>query len=88
MNRSRLIVILLTGALVLGACTGSTETDIAIVEEVVAQPTTITNTEVPPTPEPTPTEEPESVMLPVSMVSAPLGEGDFNQYLEIGRAHV
>ena len=80
MNRSRLIVVLLTGVLVLGACTGSTETDIAIVEEVVAQPTTITNTEVPPTPEPTPTKEPEPVMLPVSMVSAPLGEGEINQY--------
>ena len=35
-------------------------------------------TEVPPTPEPTATEEP--VMLPVSMVSAVLGEGDYNTY--------
>lgn len=83
MKRSKLLLILLAGMLILGACSGSAETDIeiaekvVIAEEVVVQPT---NTAVPPTPEPTATEEPEPVMLPVSMVSSPLGEGDFNQY--------
>jgi hypothetical protein len=83
MKRSKLILVLLTGALVLGACSGSSETDAKIVEEVMATEKPA-NTPLPPTPEPaataTATEEPEPVMLPVSMVSAPLGEGDFNQY--------
>ena len=80
MKRSKLFLVLLAGVLILGACSGSTEKDIEIIEEVVAQPTktAVPPTVVPPTPEPTATEEP--VMLPVSMVSAPLGEEEFNQY--------
>jgi hypothetical protein len=83
MKRSKLILILvlLVGALTLGACSGSAEKDVDIVEEVMATEKPA-NTAVPPTPEPTvaPTATEELVMLPVSMVSAPLGEGDFNQY--------
>ena len=75
MKRSKLFLVLLIGALILAACSGSAEKDAEIIEEVVAQPT---KTAPPPTPEPTATEE--IVMLPVSMVSATLGEGEFNQY--------
>jgi hypothetical protein len=77
MKESKLFLVLLAGVLILAACTGSQEADTEIVEAVVVQPS---NTPVPPTPEPTATETPEPVMLPVSMVSAPLGDGDFNQY--------
>ena len=76
MKRYYFILILLIGSLLLGACTGSAETDAEIIEEVVAQPTDTTAPT--PTPEPTATEEP--VMLPVSMVTAPLGVGEINQY--------
>ena len=75
MAKKVFILFLLMGVILLTACNGSAEPDAEIVEEVIAQPT---DTAVPPTAEPTPTEEP--VMLPVSMVSAPLGEGEFNQY--------
>jgi len=80
MKRSKLIIVLLALALVLAACSGSSEKDVEIVEEVMATEKPAdkpADTEVPPTPEPTATEEP--VMLPVSMVTAPLGE-DFNAY--------
>ncbi len=77
MNRSKFFLVLLVAALVLTACTGSSEKDVEIVQEIVATEKPA-DTDVPPTPEPTPTEEP--VMLPVSMVSATLGEGDFNTY--------
>jgi hypothetical protein len=81
MKRNILVVILLIGLLALSACTGSSEADSEIVEEVMADPE---DTEVPPPPEPTattaPSPTPEPVMLPVSMVSAVLGEGAFNQY--------
>ncbi len=75
MKRSKLFLVLLIGALILAACSGSAEKDAEIIEEIVPQPT---KTAPPPTPEPTATEE--MVMLPVSMVSATLGEGEFNQY--------
>ena len=76
MKRSKiiLVLVLLVGALTMAACSGSAEKDAEIIEEVVAQPT---KTAPPPTPEPTATEE--MIMLPVSMVSAALGEDD-NQY--------
>ena len=79
MKRSKLILVLvlLAGALALAACSGSAEKDVEIVEQVVATEKPA-NTPLPPTPEPTATEEP--VMLPVSMVSATLGEGEFNTY--------
>jgi len=79
MKKSKFFLVLLTFILLLTACSGSSETDTEIVEEIVATEAPAP-TEVPPTatPEPTPTEEP--VMLPVSMVSAVLGEGDFNTY--------
>ena len=77
MKRSKLFIILLALALILTACGGSSEKDVEIVEQVMATEKPA-DTEVPPTPEPTATEEPE--MLPVSMVSAVLGEGDFNTY--------
>jgi hypothetical protein len=79
MKRSKLIIVVVALALILAACTGSPEQDVEIVEEVMATEKP-PDTDVPPTPEPTeePTEEP--VMLPVSMVTAPLGEGDFNSY--------
>ena len=76
MKRILSIIIVLMVALLLAACAGSEDTDAEIIEEVVAQPTD--TTAPPPTLKPTATEEP--VMLPVSMVSAPLGEGEFNQY--------
>lgn len=76
MRKSKLILILLAGVLILGACSGSAETDTKIAEEVMATEKPA-DTPLPPTPEPTATEEP--VMLPVSMVSAALGEDD-NQY--------
>ncbi|MFV1950326.1 MAG: hypothetical protein ACC633_10420 [Anaerolineales bacterium] len=78
MKRSKLILVLvlLVGALILAACSGSAEKDVEIVEEVMATEKPA-DTPLPPTPEPTATEEP--VMLPVSMVSAALGEDD-NQY--------
>ena len=76
MKRSKFVLVLLAVALILAACTGSPETDAELVEEVVAEEPA--DTPVPPTPEPTATEEP--AMLPVSMVSAVLGEGDFNTY--------
>jgi hypothetical protein len=75
MKRSKLFLVLLIGALILAACSGSPEKDAEIIEEIIPQPT---KTAPPPTPEPTATEE--IVMLPVSMVSATLGEGEFNQY--------
>lgn len=77
MKNSKLILLLLAFALILSACSGSTETDVEIAEEVMATDKPAA-TEAPPTPEPTATSE--SVMLPVSMVSAVLGEGDFNTY--------
>ena len=79
MKRSKLILVLvlLVGALTMAACSGSAEKDVEIVEQVVATEKPA-NTPLPPTPEPTATEEP--VMLPVSMVSATLGEGEFNTY--------
>ncbi len=77
MKKSKLYLIVLTLALVVGACTGSSETDVEVAEEVMA-PEEPTSTPLPPPPEPTPTEE--MVMMPVSMVSGVLGEGDFNQY--------
>jgi len=81
MKKSFMILIFLAILLILTACSGSPAEDAAIaeevmeVEEVEEEPAA---TEVPPTPEPTATDEP--VMLPVSMVSAVLGEGDFNTY--------
>lgn len=78
MKRSPLVYIALTLILILTACTGSDAQDAAIVEEVMEEAEEPAPTDPPPTPEPTATEEP--VMLPVSMVSAPLGEGDFNAY--------
>lgn len=79
MKRSKLFLVFLVLVLILTACSGSSETDAEIVEEIIAEETPAP-TDVPPTAttEPTPTEEP--VMLPVSMVTAPLGEGDFNTY--------
>ena len=77
MKRSMLFLALLVLALIIAGCSGSAEEDVKIVEEVIATEKPA-DTDVPPTPEPTATEEP--VMLPVSMVSAPLGEGDFNTY--------
>ena len=76
MKRSKFLLVLLAVALILAACTGSPETDAEVIEEVIAEEPA--DTPVPPTPEPTATEEP--VMLPISMVSAVLGEGDFNTY--------
>jgi hypothetical protein len=76
MKKTLFIIFMLIGSILLTACSGSPEKDAEIIEEVVAQPTD--TTAPPPTPEPTATEEP--VMLPVSMVSAPLGEGEINQY--------
>lgn len=78
MKRSPLIIIALVLMLILSACSGSEAEDAAIVEEVMEQEEEPAPTDPPPTPEPTATPEP--VMLPVSMVSAPLGEGDFNAY--------
>lgn len=81
MKRYPIILVILTFALLLAACSGPPAEDAAIAEEVMdveeaeEEPAP---TDVPPTPEPTATEEP--VMLPVSMVSAVLGEGDFNKY--------
>lgn len=81
MKRSLFILVTLAILLVVTACSGSPAEDAAVIEEVMAieeveeEPAA---TEVPPTPEPTATEE--MVMLPVSMVSAPVGEGDFNAY--------
>ncbi len=79
MKRPKLFLIFLAFVLILTACGGSSEKDVEIVEQVMATEKPA-DTEVPPTktPEPTATEEP--VMLPVSMVSAVLGEGDFNTY--------
>jgi hypothetical protein len=79
MKRSKLLLVFLAFILILSACSGSSETDAEIVEEIVAEEAPAP-TAVPPTatPEPPPTEEP--VMLPVSMVTAPVGEGDFNSY--------
>jgi len=79
MKRSKLFLLFLAVVLILTACSGSSETDVEIVEEIVATEAPAP-TDVPPTAttEPTPTEEP--VMLPVSMVAASLGEGDFNTY--------
>jgi len=75
MKRTTLILILLMGALILAACGGKTEPT----KEKEPEPAVpATNTAAPPTVAPTATEEP--VMLPVSMVSAPIGEGDFNTY--------
>ena len=79
MKRPKLLLVFLALILILSACSGSSETDAEIVEEIVAEeapaPTDVPLTA---TPEPPPTEEP--VMLPVSMVTAPVGEGDFNSY--------
>ena len=79
MKRPKLFLVFLAFVLILTACGGSSEKDIEIVEQVMATEKPA-DTEVPPTkaPEPTATEEP--IMLPVSMVSAVLGEGDFNTY--------
>ena len=77
MKRFKFFLIILAAALILGACSGSTEKDVEIAEEVMATDKPAA-TDVPPTPEPTATEE--MVMLPVSMVAAPLGEGEFNAY--------
>jgi hypothetical protein len=77
MKRSKLFFILLVLVLLAGACTGSSETDQEIVDEVLATEEPA-DTPLPPTPEPTATEE--MIMLPVSMVNAVLGEGAFNQY--------
>jgi len=79
MKKSKFFLVLLAFILLLAACSGSSETDVKIAEEIVATEAPAP-TDVPPTatPEPTATEEP--VMLPVSMVSAVLGEGDFNTY--------
>ena len=78
MKKSPLVLFALALILILAACTGSDAQDVAIVEEVMEEEEEPAPTDPPPTPEPTATEEP--VMLPVSMVSAPLGEGDFNAY--------
>ena len=79
MKRPKLLLVFLAFILILTACSGSSETDTESVEEIVAEEAPAP-TDVPPTatPEPPPTEEP--VMLPVSMVTAPVGEGDFNSY--------
>ncbi len=79
MKKSKLFLVFLAFILILSACSGSSDTDIEIAEEIVATEAPAP-TDVPPTAttEPTPTEEP--VMLPVSMVTAVLGEGDFNTY--------
>lgn len=75
MKRINFILVLLVGVFILAACNGAAE---PTEEKVPEPPPDATATLPPPTPEPTPTEEP--VMLPVSMVSAPVGEGEFNQY--------
>jgi hypothetical protein len=77
MKKSKLLMILLVLMLIAGACTGSSEADQEIVDEVLATEEPV-DTPVPPTPEPTATEE--MIMLPVSMVNAVLGVGDFNTY--------
>ena len=77
MKRSKLIFVILVGVLILAACNGAPEATPVVVEEEKPESTTTTK---PPTAEPTATEEPAPIMLPVSMISAPLGEGDFNQY--------
>ena len=77
MKKTKFFIILLVLVLVAGACTGSDEADQEIVDEVLATEEPA-DTPVPPTPEPTATEE--MIMLPVSMVNADIGEGDFNQY--------
>jgi len=79
MKRSKFFLVFLAFVLILTACSGSEETDIEIAEEIVAEETAAP-TEVPPTKAPEPTATEELVMLPVSMVSAVLGEGDFNTY--------
>ena len=69
------ILVLMLGAFVLAACGGGAEPT----KEKEPEPAVeATNTDIPPTIAPTANEEP--VMLPVSMVSAPVGEGEFNQY--------
>ncbi len=78
MKKIPLILVMLALILILAACTGSDAQDAAIVEEVIEEPEAPAPTDPPPTPEPTATEEP--VMLPVSMVTGVLGEGDFNAY--------
>ena len=75
MKPIKFILVLLVGVFILAACNGAAE---PTEEKVPEPPPDATATLPPPTPEPTPTEEP--VMLPVSMVSAPVGEGEFNQY--------
>jgi hypothetical protein len=77
MYRSKALLVILLAALILGACDGTGPSEVEIAEEIMATEGP-TNTPVPPTAEPTATEEP--VMMPVSMVSAALGEGEFNQY--------
>ncbi|NQS91384.1 MAG: hypothetical protein HQ574_03160 [Chloroflexi bacterium] len=77
MKRSKLIFVILVGVLILAACNGAPEATPVVVEEEKPE---ATNTAVPPTAEPTATEEPAPAMLPVSMISALLGEGEFNQY--------
>lgn len=77
MRKSLFILVVLSLLLALTACTGSTEKDAEIVDEIVEEADEPAPTDPPATPEPTATEE--MVMLPVSMVSAPLGE-DFNAY--------
>jgi len=76
MKRSKYLLIFLALALILTACSGSNETDKKIVNEIVADEAT----ELPATKAPEPTATEEMVMMPVSMVSAPVGEGDFNSY--------
>ncbi len=76
MNRTKFYLILVSAIIILAACTGNAETNVEIVNTVMAEEPE--DTDVPPTPEPTATEQ--MVMLPVSMVSAPVGDVDYNQY--------
>jgi hypothetical protein len=75
MKKNALVLIVLLGAILLNACGGTSE---AAPTNTPEPPPEAADTEAPPPPEPTDTPEP--VMMPVSMVSAPLGEGEFNQY--------
>ena len=79
MKRSKLLLVFLAIVLILTACSGSSETDAEIADQIIAEEPPAA-TELPETAatKTTPTKEP--VMLPISMVTGSVGEGDFNAY--------
>jgi len=84
MKKSKVFLALLVLTLVLTACSGSAEKDVEIAEQVIATEKPA-DTKVPPTPtpEPIPTKEPEPMMLPISMVSAPIGDDGFQYKMSL-----